>query len=71
MQLPWKQPANQARPERDTEHCVLCAKTRQQVKNKKLISGLRGSICTECIDLCSAILHPEEQPEAQHGSLGT
>jgi ATP-dependent Clp protease ATP-binding subunit ClpX len=33
----------------------LCGKTKEQVR--KLIVGLHGAVCTDCIDLCNDILH--------------
>src|SRR5256714_13728606 len=42
-------------PRRD--HCNLCGKTKGQVK--KLIVGLHGAVCSDCIDLCNDILHNE------------
>jgi len=35
--------------------CCLCGKTKEQVK--KLIVGLHGAVCSDCIDLCNDILH--------------
>src|SRR3569832_2356410 len=37
--------------------CCLCGKTKEQVK--KLIVGLHGAVCSDCIDLCNDILHNE------------
>jgi ATP-dependent Clp protease ATP-binding subunit ClpX len=37
--------------------CCLCGKTKEQVK--KLIVGLHGAVCSECVDLCNDILHNE------------
>ena len=36
------------------DQCCLCGKTKEQVK--KLIVGLHGAVCAECIDLCNEIL---------------
>ena len=36
------------------DHCCLCGKTKQQVP--KLIVGLQGAVCSDCIDLCCDIL---------------
>jgi ATP-dependent Clp protease ATP-binding subunit ClpX len=36
------------------EQCCLCGKTKEQVK--KLIVGLHGAVCSDCIDLCNGIL---------------
>jgi len=35
------------------KRCVLCGKSREQVK--KLIIGIHGGVCLECIDLCNDI----------------
>src|ERR1044072_454105 len=37
------------------DQCCLCGKTKEQVK--KLIVGLQGAVCSDCIDLCNDILH--------------
>lgn len=37
--------------------CCLCGKTKDQVK--KLIVGLHGAVCSDCIDLCNDILNNE------------
>ncbi|HRF59083.1 MAG TPA: ATP-dependent Clp protease ATP-binding subunit ClpX [Fimbriimonadaceae bacterium] len=44
------------------DQCCLCGKTKDQVK--KLIVGLHGAVCCDCIDLCNDILQsePERQP---------
>ena len=34
--------------------CVLCGKSRDQVK--KLILGVTGGICTDCVELCRELL---------------
>jgi ATP-dependent Clp protease ATP-binding subunit ClpX len=39
------------------DHCCLCGKAKEQVK--KLIVGLHGAVCSECIDLCNDILSNE------------
>lgn len=36
------------------EQCCLCGKTKEQVR--KLIVGLHGAVCSDCIDLCNGIL---------------
>ena len=43
----------------ETEHCFLCGRTDLEVK--KLIKGLYGSVCLECVSLCGEIV--------QNGSL--
>ncbi len=42
---------------RDT--CCLCGKTKEQVK--KLIVGLHGAVCSDCVDLCNDILHNDQE----------
>jgi ATP-dependent Clp protease ATP-binding subunit ClpX len=39
--------------------CVLCGKTREQVK--KLILGMHGGVCLDCVDLCNDIIRSEQQ----------
>src|ERR1035438_9915165 len=50
--------------------CCLCGKTKEQVR--KLIVGLHGAVCADCIDLCNDILRndgPERAPKAAANSL--
>lgn len=39
------------------DQCCLCGKSKEQVK--KLIVGLHGAVCSDCIDLCNDILHTD------------
>ena len=39
------------------DQCCLCGKTKEQVR--KLIVGLHGAVCSDCIDLCCDILGHE------------
>ncbi|MBI3911175.1 MAG: ATP-dependent Clp protease ATP-binding subunit ClpX [Armatimonadetes bacterium] len=41
--------------------CVLCGKSREQVS--KLILGLHGGICVECVDLCNDVIRGQVFPE--------
>ena len=41
------------------DQCCLCGKTKEQVK--KLIVGLHGAVCSDCIDLCNDILHNDSE----------
>ncbi|MBV9848634.1 MAG: hypothetical protein JO250_02995 [Armatimonadetes bacterium] len=41
-------------PTRDDSRCTLCGKSRQEVK--KLILGVYGGICLECVELCVQII---------------
>jgi ATP-dependent Clp protease ATP-binding subunit ClpX len=52
------------------KRCVLCGKSREQVK--KLIIGMHGGVCLECIDLCNDIVKNEKtqaEPFSQIGSV--
>lgn len=40
------------------DQCCLCGKTKDQVK--KLIVGLHGAVCCDCIDLCNDILQNDQ-----------
>src|SRR5436305_6771170 len=40
--------------------CVLCGKCREQVS--KLILGLHGGICVDCVDLCNDVIRGEVFP---------
>ena len=44
------------------DQCCLCGKTKEQVR--KLIVGLHGAVCCDCVDLCNEILtnEPERPP---------
>src|SRR5436305_697460 len=45
------------------DQCCLCGKTKEQVR--KLIVGLHGAVCSDCIDLCNDILNNDgERPAA-------
>lgn len=44
-------------PSRD--QCCLCGKTKVQVR--KLIVGLHGAVCSDCIDLCNDILNERSE----------
>jgi len=44
-------------PER-RDQCCLCGKSKDQVK--KLIVGLHGAVCSDCIDLCNDILQHDQ-----------
>ena len=53
-----------ARTTERRDQCCLCGKTKEQVK--KLIVGLHGAVCSDCIDLCNDILHNDpERPTTQ------
>ena len=44
--------------------CVLCGKTREQVK--RLILGVHGGVCLECVDRCNHIIHNEGHDTDKH-----
>lgn len=44
------------------DRCCLCGKTKEQIK--KLIAGLHGAVCSDCIDLCNDILNNEPHDRA-------
>lgn len=41
----------------ELRRCVLCGKSREQVA--KLMLGLHGGICVECVDLCNDVIKAE------------
>jgi ATP-dependent Clp protease ATP-binding subunit ClpX len=48
--------------ERNDSRCVLCGKSREQVK--KLVLGVHGGVCLECVGLCNDIIRAEEGGES-------
>ena len=44
--------------------CVLCGKTREQVK--KLILGVHGGVCLDCVELCNDIIRSDVQEADKH-----
>ncbi|MBS1722183.1 MAG: ATP-dependent Clp protease ATP-binding subunit ClpX [Armatimonadetes bacterium] len=46
-----------AKPDQPRDRCCLCGKAKEQVP--KLIVGLHGAVCSDCIDLCNDILQSE------------
>ena len=57
-----------ARTTERRDQCCLCGKTKEQVK--KLIVGLHGAVCSDCIDLCNDILHNDpERPSTMPTSI--
>jgi ATP-dependent Clp protease ATP-binding subunit ClpX len=44
----------------EMRRCVLCGKGRDQVA--KLILGMHGGICSECVDLCNDVIQGEAFP---------
>lgn len=43
--------------DKNDSRCVLCGKTREQVK--KLIIGVYGGVCLDCVDLCNDIIRSD------------
>lgn len=55
--------------DRVDSRCVLCGKTREQVK--KLILGTHGGVCLDCVELCNEIIRNESQePDRSRLQLG-
>ncbi|HSV74725.1 MAG TPA: ATP-dependent Clp protease ATP-binding subunit ClpX [Chthonomonadales bacterium] len=50
------------------KRCVLCGKAREQVK--KLIVGVHGAVCLDCLTLCNEIVRNETQPAEPFTYLG-
>jgi ATP-dependent Clp protease ATP-binding subunit ClpX len=51
----------------EMRRCVLCGKSKEQVP--KLILGLHGGICVECVDLCNDVIKGEIYPTDQYNYL--
>jgi len=54
--------------ERNDSRCLLCGKSREQVK--KLILGTHGGVCLECVELCNEIVRGEGATPADFGTVG-
>src|SRR5690349_16570071 len=46
------------------DRCCLCGKAKEQVP--KLIVGLHGAVCSDCIDLCNDILQNDLSLKPRH-----
>ena len=57
------------RGERNDTRCVLCGKTREQVK--KLILGVHGGVCLDCVDLCNDIIQSGASEQERSGRIDT
>ncbi|OFX15166.1 MAG: ATP-dependent protease ATP-binding subunit ClpX [Armatimonadetes bacterium RBG_16_58_9] len=55
--------------DRTGERCALCGKSRDQVK--KLLVGVYGGICLDCVELCNEIIKGENAQSVDHGALGS
>jgi ATP-dependent Clp protease ATP-binding subunit ClpX len=47
--------------DRNDNRCVLCGKSREQVR--KLIVGVHGGVCSDCVGLCNDVLRSETDGE--------
>ena len=45
--------------DRNDSRCVLCGKNREQVR--KLILGIHGGVCLDCVDLCNDVVRAGEK----------
>lgn len=54
--------------DRAGERCALCGKSREQVK--KLLVGVYGGICIDCVELCNDIIRGEQSGNEDFSSLG-
>ncbi len=54
--------------DRNDSRCVLCGKSREQVK--KLILGVHGGVCLDCVDLCNDIIRGESVQPGDTTDLG-
>ena len=54
--------------DRNDSRCVLCGKSREQVK--KLILGVHGGVCLDCVDLCNDIVRGENVQTEDYTQIG-
>lgn len=54
--------------DRHDNRCVLCGKSREQVR--KLILGVHGGVCLECVGLCNDIIRTEHAQEEDTLAVG-
>ena len=54
--------------ERNDSRCLLCGKGREQVK--KLILGVHGGVCLECVDLCNEIVRSDVSQADDFSAVG-
>ena len=55
--------------DRSGERCSLCGKSRDKVR--KLLVGVYGAICVECVELCNEIIKGESSPTSDYAPTGT
>ena len=54
--------------DRTGQRCALCGKSRDQVK--KLLVGVYGGICLDCVELCNEIIRGEAVQSADYSAAG-
>ena len=54
--------------ERNDSRCLLCGKSREQVK--KLILGVHGGVCLECVELCNEIIRTDSAQVDDYSAVG-
>lgn len=54
--------------ERNDSRCLLCGKSREQVK--KLILGVHGGVCLECVELCNEIIRTDTSQIDDYSAVG-
>jgi len=54
--------------ERNDSRCLLCGKSREQVK--KLILGVHGGVCLECVELCNEIIRTDTAQVDDYSAVG-
>ena len=55
---------------RDTDkdkQCVLCGKSREAVRGRKLIMGRHGGVCLTCVEMCGDLVRSEGTDGRAHG----
>ena len=55
--------------ERNDSRCLLCGKGREQVK--KLILGVHGGVCLDCVDLCNEIVRGDVNHAEEFNPVGS
>ena len=55
--------------DRTGERCALCGKSRDQVK--KLLVGVYGGICLDCVELCNEIVKGEANQSDDFSAMGS
>src|SRR5439155_3858134 len=67
MQEGENQPSHNQSGRDEMRRCVLCGKSKEQVP--KLILGLHGGICVECVVLCNDVIKGDIYPLNQYQFL--